>query len=779
MENERIHYYRVLLLIGIVLMCIGVQAREIQGKVIDKEGNPVHGASVVVMTLPDSVFSCTAVTDETGVVRFDSEMIDSVLVTVQMLGYERFQTAVSSDFSATLEPVSTQLQEVVVEAKPEFRTEAGKFVFTPGDLVNRVNNAQDILQYVPMVRVMDDEISILGSLHTIIYVNGKPPRGMLANIKNLIESLPPSYIKRIEVIREPGASVDGAYAGAIINIVMAYPWEGFAGVVNASALSQFDIVLPKSNLGLYYTKGKWSFAWSGAFNTSGDDDKNEDYYEYLKDFPNGIKSYINNIHYRKWTNVFGTSLFANYNFTERSTLGLGAGIGWYSTKQKNITTTTYTTLAGEEYERRSAIRDTIPYGTPNSSASLFYTLQTDDNGSNLDIVIGYFIGQTHTNTGMFYSDSTLYQKRSDFGVGWGGRAEYQHKFSRHVQLNVGVGFNAATTDKALDFYENSNRFIYKENMLHAFGEVSFPWHRTSFVVGLRVESEFNTGDVCNTGDYFKRNNTSILPSVSFDWQMPWHNQSLSASFSQRVLRPLVKELNPSGTWITENSYTEGNPHLKNHYYWIASLNYMCVKNIMFRTSFYKSFGNKTLLTLPDDNGVMATSYYDGKGEYSITASVNYSKELLPFWSFETAVGYTYDHGKYVCEGVKLRRIFSMVGFSVKSIFNFSKRYGVFGSIYYDLGSPFKDYNDSRGGWRNYLSVELRKSWNDFSVSLYAGGLIPMRNKDRNFDSDIYIAKYNKTNYSPSITLSFFYIFGNKQVRTAKARDAGVSSNVGI
>ncbi len=244
-------YYRVLLFVSMAVMFIGVQAKEITGKVTDREGKSVQGVSVVVMSLPDSAFVSTSVTDEAGEVKFNTGPADSVMVMVQMLGFERYQAAVGGDFTVILEPTATQLQEVVVEAKPEFRSEAGKLVFTPGDLVKRVNNAQDILQYVPMVRVSDGDISILGSPQTIVYVNGRPPRGMLADIKNLIKSLPPSCIKRVEVIRNPGASVAGSYSGAIVNIVMTYPWEGVAGVVDVSAYAMPDIITPKGAVGLY------------------------------------------------------------------------------------------------------------------------------------------------------------------------------------------------------------------------------------------------------------------------------------------------------------------------------------------------------------------------------------------------------------------------------------------------------------------------------------------------------------------------------------------------
>ncbi len=770
-------FYRVLLFVGMAVMFIGVQAKEITGKVTDREGNPVHGASVVVMSLPDSVFASTAVTDAVGVVRFDAGDTDSVLVTVQILGFERYQETVGSDFTAILEPVSTQLQEVVVEAKPEYRTEAGKLVFTPGDLVKRVNNAQDILQYVPMVRVLGNDISILGSPQTIVYVNGKPPRGMMADIKNLIKSLPPSCIKRVELIRNPGASVAGSYSGAIVNIVMTYPWEGLVGIVDASAYLKPDMITPSGTIGLYYTKNKWSFAYVGGYTSWGEDDKNENYYEYKQDYPNGIKSYINDTHYRNRGNTLSNFFTANYNFTDRSILGLRAGFGWSGTKRKNITTTTYTTIEGKDLERRSAVRDTLPFGTPYVRANLFYTLQTDDKGSNIDVVFGYYVSQTKTHTGIFNPENTLFQNKSDFGVGWGGSAEYQHRFSKRVRLKVGAGFSSGKKDDGLDFYENSNRFIYKENLLHAFGEIRFPWHRTGFVVGLRVETEFNSGDVRTTGDSFERNSTAILPSVSFDWQMPWHNQSLSVSVSQSVFRPAMSNLNPFRIWTSENAYSEGNPYLKNYYFLQCDLNYMCVKNIMLHAKYERSFGSRNPVTLPDEQGLMATTYHNGPGNYYIHAGASYSKELFSFWNMEASAGYRFNHAKYEVEGVPFKQIYNSGYLSVQSIFNFSKKLGFFGTIDYTLSTPFKRFNDSRGGWDNDLTVSARKDWKNCSLSLYAFGLIPSRRRDYNFDSDIYIAKYNKTNYGPTIVLSFRYVFGNKNVRTATSRDARVGSRL--
>ncbi len=288
------------------------------------------------------------------------------------------------------------------------------------------------------------------------------------------------------------------------------------------------------------------------------------------------------------------------------------------------------------------------------------------------MIAGYYVSQKYTHTGMFYPDSALCRSQSNYGLGCGGEARYQHFFTRHVQLDVGVGFSASTSDNALDFYEQSNRFIYKENVLHAFGEMRFPWQRTSFVVGLRVETEFNTGNVRTTGDSFKRNGTAILPDIRFDWQMPWHDQSLAASVSRRVCRPWFSWLNPFRTWISENAYTEGNPYLKNYYYWQAGLTYFCVKNIIVNASFYKSTGSNNAATLPDTDidGVLATRYIDGPGLYSISGGVSYSKELLPFWFIDVSADYSFEHSKYKYEDVQFKRIFNWVSFSVKSIFNF-------------------------------------------------------------------------------------------------------------
>lgn len=767
---------RFLIVIGLVLSCAVVQAKEITGKVIDEVGKPVSGAVAVVMALPDSMLIDNIVTDEKGEVRFDTGVADSVLVTVQMLGYERHTMKAGSDFTIKLVPSATQLQEVVVEAKPEFRSEAGKFVFTPGDLVKRVNRAEDILLYVPMVKFDKQKIEILGANNTIIYVNGKEPRGILADIKTLIKTLPPSCIKRIEIIKNPGAALSNAYDGAILNIVMTYPWDGFVGMANIEGTLGNNAYSTRGSISACYTKDKWAFTYLLKYIGYGTNEKMIYEYEYKNSNPDGIKALTNENHDWEWVNNMLNGFTVNYNFNEKSVLGLNVGVRNLGIHRKKDATSTYIT-AIDTYSRTTSFRDTVPFGKLDIGANLFYNLQTDNKGSQLDIVFGYDVIESPTNTTMYYPSETLYQTKSSFRLGWGGKVDYRKCFNRGTRLDVGIGYKSSKTDDALDFYDNSNRFIYKENIVSIYGQLSFSYKRTSFSLGLRVEPEFSSCEQRTTGDDYDRRFVAWCPNISFNWDMPWRDQSLSASVRRSIFRPWISSLNPFRVWTNENSYSQGDPYMKPHYNWSFSTTYIPVKSLTVSASCFLSENSYTQLIMPDGMGLMATKWYNMGLMYFIFASCDYTKEITSFWTIKSSLSYDYTHMKLDTGTEMIRNIESGYGFSIENIFNMSKRYGVIGRISYGLGSPISTMSKTNKKWSNSLSVTIDKTWKHWTFSLGAYNLIPYHTK-YTFDSQEYHARVRSLNYFPTLTIGINYVFGNMRTKTAKMRDADASSRFG-
>lgn len=89
------------------------------------------------------------------------------------------------------------------------------------DITSQGGVATDILKKIPQVSVdVDGNVELAGSSSIRFLINGKPSTAFGANISDVLQSIPASQIKSIEIITSPGARYDAQGLGGIINIIL-------------------------------------------------------------------------------------------------------------------------------------------------------------------------------------------------------------------------------------------------------------------------------------------------------------------------------------------------------------------------------------------------------------------------------------------------------------------------------------------------------------------------------------------------------------------------------
>jgi outer membrane receptor for ferrienterochelin and colicin len=79
----------------------------------------------------------------------------------------------------------------------------------------------DILQKIPQVSVdADGTVELAGSSSIRFLIDGKPSTVFGSNITDVLQSIPASQIKSVEVVTNPGAKYDASGLGGIINIIL-------------------------------------------------------------------------------------------------------------------------------------------------------------------------------------------------------------------------------------------------------------------------------------------------------------------------------------------------------------------------------------------------------------------------------------------------------------------------------------------------------------------------------------------------------------------------------
>ena len=89
------------------------------------------------------------------------------------------------------------------------------------DLTSQSGVATDVLKKVPQVSVdIDGNVELAGSSSIRFLIDGKPSSAFGSNITDVLQSIPASQIKSIEVVTNPGAKYDAQGLGGIINIIL-------------------------------------------------------------------------------------------------------------------------------------------------------------------------------------------------------------------------------------------------------------------------------------------------------------------------------------------------------------------------------------------------------------------------------------------------------------------------------------------------------------------------------------------------------------------------------
>ena len=82
---------------------------------------------------------------------------------------------------------------------------------------------------------IDGNVQLAGTSSIRFLINGKPSIAFGSNITEVLQSIPASEIKSVEVITNPGAKYDADGLGGIINIILKQnKTKGYNGSINTS-----------------------------------------------------------------------------------------------------------------------------------------------------------------------------------------------------------------------------------------------------------------------------------------------------------------------------------------------------------------------------------------------------------------------------------------------------------------------------------------------------------------------------------------------------------------
>lgn len=558
---------------------------------------PVEYATITLTDAATNKVVNGSTTDSLGYFKITSVNAGSYIISFESIGYtkkvlSRFHVSEShipqSVGIVILQKSNNTLKDVVVTAQTKLvETKIDKIVYnTENDITSQGGVATDVLKKVPQVSVdADGNVELAGNSGIRFLIDGKPSTAFGSNIADVLQSIPSSQIKSIEVITNPGAKYDAQGMAGIINIILKKSKvQGVNGNVSASVGTRlengsFNITMRKNNFGLNaFVSGNGRLAAkTPSFSQRITTDTTTKMYNLLSQQSEpetkryGVQSGLGfDWTFTKYNNLSGN---VNYNRFQNS------GYGIVNQEQKSI-----------PFNSDSAITDILSTNTFSNKflfhsidAQLDYKRTFKKEDQSLEVNLSTSLGNNNYGVNNYQTllphDSVFYGINNN-NTGKQNETEleidYTQPFSEKVNFDAGADFtfdNITSNSNvyALDpfsknfFYDSSlsNYLSYKQAVYAAYAELSFPVGSLFDVkAGSRYErTEINAyysqaGQQVATPGY-----NTLVPSVYLLKKLNG-NQSIKLSYSKRIERPGFEDLNPFINTSDPKNITAGNPYLK-------------------------------------------------------------------------------------------------------------------------------------------------------------------------------------------------------------------------
>ncbi|HEY8896600.1 MAG TPA: outer membrane beta-barrel protein [Niastella sp.] len=634
-------------------------AFKLSGSIADSS-KPLTFATIRLFKINNPKPLQTVLSNEQGAFELNKPDAGNYLLSVTHTGYTEKKlnivvTATGSDLPNTpllLTKTTGMLKEVVVTSqRPMVEQSDEKTVLNvEDDPANKTETAIDILRKTPFITVDgEDNIKVNGKTNFKVLLNGRETAMFARNITEALRGFPGALISKIEVITNPSAKYDGEGIGGLINIITKKKVAGYNGTistfsrtsdkvnnlsVNGNAkvgkfgLSLFmnkgfqdpilqhntNITIPTSqNIyakrsldGVQHNSETWSFGNAEL--------------SYEMDSLNTISLYTN---IDSWTDKTVTDQTITTDFASAPST-----ISYYNLNSKNKNPgvnvgSDYIKHFKNNKEREFSLRFLGEFGKQDNQLSSF-----QDNPGGTDRYLNNNSNAIN-NQYTFQADNSIPLTKTTKVEG-GVKAILRRASSDYESLIKYDGTEDFKPNPA-----NTDHFKYAQDVLSVYSMYNFKLKKSSFRIGARVEYTNVNGDFFVSKTSVKSNYTTLLPNIQFTNKLS-STSTLVVSYTKRLQRPYIWDLNPFVNNNDSLNITTGNPNLgpQTQHAVSTQLRYgngNTFAGINIEGSYsgnkimrYSSFDQQTGIT-------KTTSLNIGK-EYQWSVGVNFSTKITPKWN---------------------------------------------------------------------------------------------------------------------------------------------------
>lgn len=558
---------------------------------------------------------------------------------VIFIGYEKVVIAQATiedpeNIMVLLKVDSNELNEVLIQAEStttELKIDR-KVINLGADLQQSGTTVLEAFDQVSEIQtdLGTGTLSLRGSGNVRVLVNGKPSA---LNTVELLEQIPASSVKEVEIITSPSARNQADGLSGIVNIILKK--EVDKGL-NLTLNSGFGT--KRYSYGL---SGNYNFSWANIRWSTSQAERGMDSKQNIS---------------QQYTNANTRDIFAPHDFNGL-TMKIATGVDFFINDKNELSigvdyTNDYHSFDNKTFYTNVTEREDYIY-IRNSS----HTHRTSNINTNYRKIFskeGHFIEFDYNLTKNknllpaidFEEGNFLFEeKRKNKNTLHALAMDYTYPISDKTQLEAGLSWNL----RALTSYDYLNTeleapsqdaFDYSENLLGAYALTKFNSGKLKWQVGLRYESFSSYSELISSNETTNLKFNNLFPSAHASYKVG-ESHTVNMGYSKRVSRPNFNHINP---FRMGNQYFQwvSNSQLKPEFSNNLEFNYQYVGDKLSSTvsTFYR-YRNDVIESLQDidERGVQTINFNNigQKHSYGIETEIQY--QLKKYWNTQFSVNY--------------------------------------------------------------------------------------------------------------------------------------------
>ena len=642
-----------------------VNPGSISGKVVDKNSEQPLPYVNISIKLADKIVT-GGITQDNGNFSIKNLALETYTVEFLFMGYKketRTITLNATTKSVTLNAISLEEEavqlkgvEIVGERSTIIQKIDRKVINIGKDLIASGNTASEIMNNIPTVSIdpQTKEISLRGNTNVRILIDGKPSN---IDATQLLQQIPSSSIKQIELITNPSAKYNPEGMSGIINIILhKNANEGFNGSLNSGVTFART---PKVNtaLNLNYKVGKVNMYTNYGLNHG----KNQNNGDIRSERPN-----LENQQLFEFDNLNTSHLWKvglDYFVDDRNTVSFYTNLNFNYGGGNGQTKINYLDMANNDSVQ---LFDSKSDNTT-QTYDFVYKHNFKKTDENIEFQSDYSKTTNPENTIYDYTTTAPSQRLTSNDIDRNItylqlNVDYVNPITESIKLEIGAESRIQKITNTLfenvdETTGNYNRignsdFIFKRNIHAFYTNFGKQWKKWSAQIGVRLEQYNIDGDFSNVvtsttpsenlndQDNLSDDIFSLYPSAFFNYKAN-DKDSFNFNFSRRVDRPSVGQLSPIREWTTPLVESRGNPNLKPQFTNSFEVNYTRILKIGSLTAgvFYRQINDEIIRILyknPENINQDIISFDNFKDNNAYGMEISGNLKATKWWSMNAS-----------------------------------------------------------------------------------------------------------------------------------------------